>query len=103
MRIEKIRVNKNLVMVSWHRLLVWEKNSSELINDRANLRCFKKVPTLISCNKVFWKEDKTVLPLNRDLVIMPLKPLENKFKRNLVFHEIYKELMKKFMEHYEGL
>ena len=58
---------------------------------------------LISCNKVIWKEDKTVLPLNRDLVIMPLKALENKFKRNLVFHEIYEELMKKFMEHYERL
>ena len=28
---------------------------------------------------------------------MPLKPLENKFKRNLVFHEIYEELVKKFI------
>ena len=103
MRIEKIRVDKNYVMVLWHRLLIWEKNSSALINDCANLHGFKIVPTLISCNKVFWKEDKTVLPLNGDLVIMPLKPLENKFKRNLVFQEIYEELMKKFMEHYEGL
>ena len=34
---------------------------------------------------------------------MPLKLLENKFKRNPVFHEIYEELMKKFMEHHEGL
>ena len=79
------------------------KNSSALINDRSNLRRFKIVPTLILCTKVFWKEDKTVLALNRDLVIMSFKSLENKFKRNVVFHEIYEELMKKFMEHCEGL
>ena len=79
------------------------KNSSALINDRSNLRCFKIVPTLILCNKVFWKEDKTVLPLDRDLVIMSFISLEKKFKRNLVFYEIYEELMKKFMEHCEGL
>ena len=45
---------------------------------------------------LFWKEDKAVLPLNRDLVIMSLKPLDNKFKRNLVFHEIYKNTMKDY-------
>lgn len=45
---------------------------------------------------LFQNEDKTVLPLNRDLVIMSLKPLENKFKRNLVFHEIYRSTMKDY-------
>ena len=41
---------------------------------------------------LLWKERRPVLPFNRDLAIMCLKSLENKFKKDPEFHETYKTL-----------
>ena len=46
---------------------------------------------------LLWKEHITVLPFNRDLAIMHLKSLENKFKRDPEFYKSYKNTMKDYI------
>ena len=36
---------------------------------------------------LLWKKHRPVFPFNRDLAIMYLKSLENKFKKDPEFHE----------------
>ena len=46
---------------------------------------------------LLWKEHRPVLPFNRDLAIMRLKSLENKFKKDPEFHKTYKNTMKDYI------
>ena len=46
---------------------------------------------------LLWKEHRPVLPFNRELAIMRLKCLENKFKRDPEFHKTYKNIMKDYI------
>ena len=46
---------------------------------------------------LLWKEHRPVLPFNRDLAIMRLKSLENKFKRDPEFYRPCKNTMKDYI------
>ena len=46
---------------------------------------------------ILWKEHRPVLPFNRDLAIMRLKFLENKFKRDPEFYKSYKNTVKDYI------
>ena len=47
---------------------------------------------------LLWKEHRPVLPFKRDLAIMRLKSLENKFKRDPEFYKSYKNTMKDYIK-----
>ena len=47
---------------------------------------------------LLWKEHRPVLPFNRDLAIMRLKSLENKFKRDPEFYKSCKNTMKDYIK-----
>ena len=51
---------------------------------------------------LLWKEHRPEIPFNRDLAIMRLKSLENKFERDHKFYKSYKNTMKDYINKGHG-
>ena len=47
---------------------------------------------------LLWKDELPRLPNNRYLAVTRFKSLEKKFRKNRVFHELYKTLIKEYLE-----
>ena len=73
-------------------LLLYDQRALEILE---NITKFKNGHFEV---EFLWKDELPRLPNNRDLAVTRFKSLEEKFRKNPEFHELYKTQMKEFLE-----